>query len=336
MPLSIIDVAISGFDTIKALKGSDFQTYYLPDIGSRIDFAKMDLIIGPAFTKNYGLVADFCSKNKINVVSPFSSKDETLNDNPFVFQINPSQSTLIKLFAQYISQFSDTSFISVIADNTEEQNQIADSFHFFISNYSKNPNALEFKTIKYSKFITEYQNNLSQTKTNFVFVPTSNNTQFTAIMNNLNALVTGYNYKIIALIIPPIEQMTDVQVDWIGNLNIHYFTNTIQPDTSVKKIFDQTYKMNFGKQPSKYAYLGYDVLYYFAMNLKTGGRYFQFCLDKDKEIKRGNFYDFDFKRVKPQSGFENRAFHFIKYNTDLSTQYIQINNAPIKSFFDWI
>lgn len=298
------------------------------------DFTKMDLIIGPAFTKNYGMVSEFCKKNQICVVSPFSNKEETLIDNPFVFQVNPSHITLIKLFAQYISQFCDTSAIAVISDNSLEQNQAADSFHYYFSNYCKNPDSIDFKIITYSKFLEEYQNNLSQSKTNFVFIPTSNNSQFTAIINNLNALVTGFEYKIIAFIIPPIEQMTDVQVDWIGNLNIHHFTNTIETDFSVKKTFDNAYKLNFGKMPSKYSYLGYDVLYHFVMNLKLGGKHFQLCLDKDKEIKKGIFYDFDFVRVMPNNGFENRAFHLIKYNTDLSTQYIPISNAPIKSFFD--
>jgi len=60
------------------------------------ELKNMDLIIGPAFSNQVLLVADFAKENKINTLIPFSSKVPEIDYNPYLFQFNPGTDAEIK------------------------------------------------------------------------------------------------------------------------------------------------------------------------------------------------------------------------------------------------
>lgn len=302
---------------------------------NKFDMKKMDLVIGPAYTKNLQLVKNFCQTNRINFISPFSNKSEVLADNPFVFQFTPSTNEVLKFYAQYWSQYSDTSNFYVVTDNTTEQNQISDTLHYYLSNYVREPKSLNFSNIPYSKFIDSYKKNIDKSKTNYVLVSSTNEVQCSAILNNLNSMVAAYGYKIVVYTLPVFSYFTNLQSDWVANLQVHYATNIKHTDSDVEIKFDSIYKQNFGVIPTNYSYLGYDISYYFISALQRYGRYFQFCINQDPEISsNGIFTNFMFRRYSIHGGFENKSMFLIKYNTDLSTEYLPEPQTPVKSLYN--
>lgn len=63
------------------------------------DLKQVDLIIGPAYAEIIPLVADFALKNRIYTVIPFSSNVEGIEQNPYLIQVNPSQTMQLDLIA---------------------------------------------------------------------------------------------------------------------------------------------------------------------------------------------------------------------------------------------
>ncbi len=280
-----------------------------------------DLVIGPVYSKYYNQIRQFCEQTRINVVSPLSRKTP-LQENPFVFQPSPSYETITKFIAKFIAKNADTSTIAVVVNGSGYYEQLADILKKNILEYSS-ADSLDFRLIQYSKFITPYQNSLDTGKNIIVFVPNTDEIEVSAIMNNLNALVTVNNYHISVYAMPVIHFYSKIQSDWFANLNVHYPTVLLDNvDKSDFINFNILYEGKFGRKPDRFVYIGYDEMYYFVNQLRTHGKYFQFCMYQNAEISTtGRFMNFDFRRVGLKDGFENRAmimYYFTK-NLELKT-----------------
>ncbi len=59
-----------------------------------------DLLIGAVQNEQIHQVAKFAEKNKIRYVIPFTSKNDDVLSNPYVFQVNTPQSYLYSKAAQ--------------------------------------------------------------------------------------------------------------------------------------------------------------------------------------------------------------------------------------------
>jgi len=305
------------------------------DILNKYELSKMDLIFGPVYSQNYNIVKKFSEKNKINIVSPLSRNNIVVENKPFVFQVEPSFTTITKFSAEYIAQYADTSFITVISNGTPQQQAIADTFFRTLSVLT-NTDSLDYKKITFSKFITPYQKNLKPDKNNIVFIPGTNEVEVSAILNNLNALVTVNEYRITVYAMPVIQNYTKLQAEWLSNLNIHYATTvSITDETWEIKEFNQKYKRIFGRRPTKFAYIGYDATYYFLDAMRHYGKYFQFCMGENTEIlNSGMFVKFNFKRYNKQSGFENRKLNMLYYTKELRIEKEKEPVAKINTIFE--
>ncbi len=295
----------------------------------------MDLIFGPVYSKYYDKIEQFTKENRINVISPLSRKSKAIINNPFVFQIEPSLYTITDYTSKFISKYADTSLVFFVLNKNSDNLDLSDTLQKELKTLSADSNNISYKNIIFSKFITPYKQVLSDSLTNIVYITSTNEVQVSAIMNNLNALVKVYDYKIVVYAQPAIQNFTKLQPEWLSNLNVHYATSSV-PNTGnwALKEFIQKYKITFGRLPDKYSYLGYDATYYFIDALRKYGKYFQFCLGNNEEVMdSGLFVRFYFKRVAPYGGFENKRLNMLYYTKDLRLK--QEQEAPIKinSFF---
>ena len=102
----------------------------------------MDLILGPVYTKNVKLVADFAKRNKINMVSLLSKNGEFLENNPYAFQANPSNEMRTEKSAYYLSNFYDSSIV-VLHTGTLEENDFIQMYKKKVTEAFKLSNALD-------------------------------------------------------------------------------------------------------------------------------------------------------------------------------------------------
>ncbi|MEA3451215.1 MAG: LysM peptidoglycan-binding domain-containing protein [Bacteroidota bacterium] len=307
----------------------------IQQILNKPELKNMDLIFGPVYSKYYGIIERFSKENRINVVSPLSRKRSTINTNPFVFQVEPSLITITKFTAGFIAKYIDTSRVIFVYKQNTNKDAISDTLLKELKSVSNNFDSLDYKNVVFSKFITPYQQNFSKTKTNIVYITSTNEVEISSIMNNLSALVNVYKYKIIVYVQPVIQNFTKLHTTWLSTLNVHYATSSIKnfEDFAIKE-FDQKYRTTFGRLPDKFAYLGYDATYYFIDALRQYGKYFQFCLgNNDEFMDSGLFVKFNFQRVALRGGFENKRLNMIYYTKDLKLMPEEDGLVKIKSFF---
>jgi len=307
----------------------------IQQILNKPELKNMDLIFGPVYSKYYRMIEQFSKENKINVVSPLSQKLSTIQTNPFAFQVEPSLNTITKFTSGFIAKYIDTSRVIFIYKQNTNKDAISDTLLKELKSICKNVDSLDYKNVIFSKFITPYKQNFSETKTNIVYLISNDEVEISSIMNNLSALVNVYRYKIIVYAQPSIQNFTKLHTTWLSSLNVHYATSSIKnfEDFAIKE-FDQKYRTTFGRLPDKFSYLGYDATYYFVDALRQYGKYFQFCLgNNDEFMDSGLFVKFDFERVAPRGGFENKRLNMIYYTNDLKLMIEDDGMIKIKSFF---
>ena len=73
----------------------------------------MDLIIGPFFSFNLEIVADFAKKHRIPVVTPFYNEATYTWDNPWLFQVAPSLETEYREMARLIASRNEYNIVYV-------------------------------------------------------------------------------------------------------------------------------------------------------------------------------------------------------------------------------
>jgi len=93
-------------------KGISFEIYTydtdkteekMTEVLNNSELKIMDLIIGPAFSNQVDLVANFAKESKIKTLIPFTSKVPDIENNPYLFQFNPGSDTELKYMFELIN-----------------------------------------------------------------------------------------------------------------------------------------------------------------------------------------------------------------------------------------
>lgn len=293
------------------------------NILSKYEMRQMDLIIGPIYSDNMDIVSEFANTNKINVVSPVSKRADLLEDNPFIFQVNPSNNMLIKSSTPMLAGYYDSSLV-VIHNGKDEELELMETYQKSLRKIFFNETNLDtiaFKDVMYNKDgMTAVRKALIKGQENIVFIPSSNEVFISNVLNNLNTMVSIEEYRITVYGLPSWDAFQDLELDFYRNLKIHYPSpNFVDKDDWQVQDFIKNYHDNFNTAPTVFSYQGYDVTLYFLSALKRYGKYFQFCLssrDVDPNTK-GLSLKFDFERINDKSGFENKGVHILKFDENL-------------------
>jgi len=112
--LHVYDVDQNITKTIKVLQDS-----VLPN---------MDLIIGPLYSESFTLAANFARLFKIKIVNPLAQRKEIINNNPYVFKIQPSLQKQNEQIKAYISESYTDSKIFLLKQNLYENSKMFEEF----------------------------------------------------------------------------------------------------------------------------------------------------------------------------------------------------------------
>lgn len=293
------------------------------------ELKNMDLIIGPLYSDNLQQVSDFAKENRVNVISPFSQKSETLAENPFIFQVVPSKNTIVANEAEFFSKYIDSNLV-VIHNGTIEEEEYIDIFKQKLANellLETDTDRIFFKEINFVETGTSGVADALKKDTNNVVIIFSTDEIFMGkIINFLYATSIDEEKNITVYGMPEWELSSNFKLEYLKKLKIHYPTYShIDYSDFQTKDFIGDYRETFNAEPTVYSFHGYDVSYYFFSALKRYGKFFQFCLSPaDLEPNRyGMFLNFDFVRIDKYSGFENNAVFILHYDEELNLKKVE-------------
>ncbi len=267
------------------------------------EMAGMDLIIGPFFAKSFEIVAGFAASHSIPVVNPLSQRSEILNENPYVYKVQPSAWSQHNETARYIANNFTNANILILRHNAEEKSGMAAALKSSVAKFSSG-NATVKEAIYSQSFDAGLLNNLVAGKENVVIMLISDKALLPALLRKLNDARARYDITLFGL-----PEWEDLEIDYhyLLNLNTHLY-NAWFVDYSQQNVknFIGSFNERFKAEPEQkaMAFLGYDVTFYFLGNLFNYGREFNKCLSSNDH--KGLSTGFAFWKTEA-GGYENSA-----------------------------
>jgi LysM repeat protein len=284
------------------------------------ELKNVNLIIGGVSAEQIKLVADFAKQNQIKYVIPFTSKNDEVLDNAYIFQVNTPPAYLYanaayagaNLFAKHHIIFLDT----------KDKDDQAD----FIKEFKQE---LQDRNISYidavydaGAFDANIRSLLSTSKPNMIMPVSQSLEALTKIKTVLRTIAeTKQEYNLTLFGYPVWQTYLKECLDDFHALDTYIYSLFYADNTnpSVKMFYDN-YKNWYSKSPMpifpKYAMLGFDTGMFFFNAIQNYGVNFENKLSeiRYKSIQTG----FHFKRVNNWGGFINTNIYIIHYNKDFT------------------
>ncbi|MBE6286627.1 MAG: LysM peptidoglycan-binding domain-containing protein [Mediterranea massiliensis] len=278
------------------------------------ELKEMDIIFGPLYQSHLKPLAEFAQKNRIRLVVPFK-KDETVFQNPSIYQINTSQSYLYsEVYDHFVRQFPNAHviFINASDEGTKDKEE-------FIKGLKDELNTRSIPMTTVSDTATTYtlKHKLSKERINVIIPTSGSNITLIKILPHLKLLVRENPEAQINLFgYPEWQTYTKDHLDSFFELDTYFYssfyTNNLLP-TAIS--FTNSYRRWYGKEMAerypKFGMLGFDTAFFFIGGLARYGNNLE---EKVSEINiRPIQTGFKFQRVNNWGGFINKKVFFVRF-----------------------
>lgn len=278
------------------------------------ELKKMDIIFGPLHQSHIKPLANFAKKHDIRLVIPFTSKDNTVFNNPSIYQINTPQSYLYsEVYEHFTRQFPNANVI--IIETTTVDHDKAE----FIKGLKQEltGKGITVKTVKENATQAILKASLNPAKDNF-FIPTSGSDLTLIKVVPQLILLTRDNPTVNIHLFgyPEWQTYTKDHLESFFELDTYFYssfyTNNLLPAAIH---FTQSYRKWYGKEMDdrypKFGMLGFDTGFFFLKGLSKYGSGLEKNLPKMDltPIQTG----FKFQRVNNWGGFVNKKVFFVRF-----------------------
>ena len=312
--LAAREYQLRGYNVQLDVYDTENSTIKTNEICSDPNLQNSDLIIGPLYTENVIRAAKYAQKYKIAMVSPFAIKNELLKDNPYLFQLTPSTGTSIEETLEYFSSLEKSNVVMVYnneSNSTPAEMSLIKSYRDVIKKVPR----LSLKEVNFDNGgITVLKSAMNAIETNIILMTSTKEVFISKVINYLNGLQKNEKYKIVLFGSQSWEKIGNIDVEFLQSMNFSYRSSSfINYENSNVKNFVSEFRDRFNSEPGIYGFSGYDITNYFLGQISNKGKYFHFC---PEEPKQGLVYKFNFEKVAPLGGYENRSNFVLQYGKD--------------------
>lgn len=285
---------------------------------NRSELKDMELFIGPFDTLLLDIALPFAKANNIRVVSPLSQNANLLAGYPNLFQVNPSEAVKVDGAIQYLATQKNKNIILFKTSRPADY----DIYNMFEEKLIMlRADGYQFKTHTGNKD-GALSNKLVTDKENLIVMPSLEETAVSDLLRNLNYI--NNNYKISVFGLSKWTTFSSTEVSYLHNLQFEYYTSFFADYTKpVSRNFVNKMRDNFKTEPTaqsfssqgyNFAFLGYDITFYFLGAVAKFGRDFDSCLPAYQVDLTQS--DFHFAPVGNGDGTMNKVINIVKYNKD--------------------
>ncbi len=273
---------------------------------------KMDLIVGPVYANSFTVAARFARKNEIGIVNPLSRRENIVDGNPFVLKTQASSAGIATKLSTFIIKRYPNSNILVVRNDNKEQKALINTF---TSQIKTGLASRSFKgNIQEASYSTDMMagvaKKLKPGVKNIVIFFSNSKTNVPNFVSLLNPLSKSNDIMLMGM---DGWEDFDLETEFLVNLNFHQLTSSyIDYDSEAVKLFIEHFKNKYGAVPlsAKYAFLGYDIGWYFLSSLMWYGDKYISCLPAYKSA--GLQYNFNFAEPLLGNGLQNQNETIVK------------------------
>jgi LysM repeat protein len=302
----------------------------------------IDFIIGPVYSYNLERVVSYAERYNIPVVSPVPlHSSEILSGNRNVFLTNPSIETIQENLSRTIAQHYQDNLVFIYSDTSSINNESLAFRNMIMRELSLRvpPDQISLKQVLYrSRSVAhgDTLNRLSHTlnsgTTNVIILGTENESALSETLMNIHGLLKLNN--IIVYSYPSIRNLEEnIDLNYLFDLGINFYTpfNVDYGKPEVLSFLKQ-FRETFGAEPpeTSFAWLGYDITTYFVSGFALHGR--RFMNNPGIHNPRLLHARFDFRRDRPDDGFENWGLYHMKYTGDMDLVVVERDMNKVSEY----
>ena len=315
--IALLDLKDLGYNLELNVFDSKYDTNTIKEILQDTLFKSSNLIVGPLFSKNIKMMRIFSKNSHIPMISPYNIPSQALFNYPDLFKIQPSRSTQSKEMAKYIKNSKDDYNILLLSDLEDNKSKVygsifSDAFNdtiYQIQDSLKELDSILPTLLKRGDDWSNLLDNLSKKKSNLIVI-TSNQVPFlTYAFNKIIEFSNSQNHYKSDFEIFGFEDLyriKTIDVIYKNKFNLHFVSKGIPDLTSIRIVeFKDKYRDFLSAEPTKYSYLGYDIVKSIFMKIYP---------DKlnSESYYQGLLNDVFYNRIGPGSGSENNLVNFYR------------------------
>lgn len=271
--------------------------------------AKTDLIIGPFFSSNIEVLADFSKNNNINLAAPLANLNECTKKHERLFFSKTDKKYIDLAYSKIIPKlFSNKHPIFIYTTNSEADIQLANDIKDSLPNQYKSQ--VQIKTID-NEYISRGSLSSSYKDTTIVIILSAKDAFVNSIIAEMRrSLKTFYilgQEKWLKFTSLDAEVFTKLNARIISS---QYFDYSLP----MMKSFIKNYRKKYNAEPSEYAILGYCETLFYLTYLKHYGVNFQrFMGDIKLTLPNGGY---NIKQNASCKHFENCKMHILYFDNN--------------------
>ena len=321
--------ALLAIDTLKK-QGLNAKIYWFDTMRDTVKMAQllkspvmkdMDLMIGPFSTELIGQVRSFARENRIYYISPTAINTASLKNNPYLIQINSGEINTIGPIVDHISK-QENIHVTLIGNQSESDQTL---YNAYLNKLKTVFDDNKLTVIEmHPEGMQQPTRYLKKDMMNVVILPSDNEAFVNVTTGQLNA--ASHNYQINLYGLASWTKFVDLDLEYLHALEFRYATAYYidYSNLSVQKFLQQFRKTYFteptmlttsggiSRNNYQFAFLGYDVTYFFVSAMMKYGKDFGRCIPAFRLPVLQS--DFHFNRIDPNSGFMNIHLDIYKYS----------------------
>ena len=313
-----LNAKIYQFDTMR-------DTIKMAQLMRSSEMKNMDLIIGPFYPELVNQVKSFALENRIYYVSPISTSAESLKNNPYLIQVNSGEINTVGTIVNHISKQEDI-HVTLIGNRLDADQTLFTAYLNRLKTTFDDDNltVIQMRTDS----LQPPARYLKRGQTNVVIIPSSEEKFINIVNGQLHAASNSIRINLYGL--ASWTKFMNLDLEYLHGLEFHYATAFyIDYDNPAVHNFLRQFRIMYHTEPTmltglgsispnayQFAFLGYDITYYFTTIIKMYGKEFGRCITDFRMPMLQS--DFCFEKINPFSGYMNKPASIYKYGKDYS------------------
>lgn len=253
----------------------------------------------------------FSSEKEIKLFSCGINTIDIIKENKNAFSLNPSSGKQCEQMGKFSGKYFPNSLLITIKTNVSKENERAEIFRSgWLKSQSK-----PLIQIDYSKSgVKALTESLDKSKTNILFVSSSNEDMVSSLLSTINTKIPEYNIKVIGL--PTWQYFETIEQKLLANCNVYLFSSGfIEFGNKTVLTFRKYFRDKYYMEPSDISYQGYDAFLVAGKLLLMNGKK---IFDVKAPTIKGIFSDYTFVRSPNNNVYENENIHVYQPAYDIN------------------
>lgn len=287
------------------------------------EFKEVDLILGPVYVQGIKMVSKYAKANKIQMVCPVPVSNKALFKNPYVSKLTASKYTQVEYLANYIAEKHHTENIILVRNKYNKTDEIY--FQLFKDRYAEAVAQFPARSsdsvkvaigVGTSSKLIYVEQHMVDGKRNIII---DLSTDISHISNLITKLTTTMNsnpynrYEVALFGMEDWQFFETIDEKYKNRYNLSIVApGFIDFNTDESIEFIKKYRLKYGTDPDKFAFIGFDAAFTNLKGLFLYGT--EFAKYYDQLNTKGYFNSSEYKQAEQGSGFENKNTSIIQYD----------------------